>query len=102
MKTLILFLSIISSVVITPIDEITADSRLRTVTAVFDAYEGDIYFFTNKSNDEALTLTVKDNAVVKHFGLTENENVGETFYITLEKDIKNSIITNLEKLESSN
>lgn len=102
MKTIILFLSIISTVVMTPKNDVIINNNVKTVTAVFDAYEGDLYFFTNTSNDEALTLIVRDESIVKDFKLKEGENIGETFQITLQRDSENAVIISLSRVEPTN
>lgn len=102
MKSLILLISIsVGAVTTNTNNHIEVKNKSQTVKAIFDAYEGDMYFFTNVETEEALTLTVEDRTVTEDFQLEKGENIGETFRIILDKNSKKPIIKSLEILTSN-
>ena len=98
MKTLILFISLFTGIVINTDSRTSEDINLFTVNAIFDAYEGEMYFFTDVETEESLTLVVKDKDVIKDFRLEQGEYIGETFQLTVNKNAEIPVIENLTKI----
>lgn len=104
MKSLLLFLSVFTFLSVgSPVDNKVPsepEATIKTVTAVFDAYEGEVYFFTNTTNNKALTLFVESDEVVEPFKLKDGENIGELFNVTIERKSKTDLIRDIEKLDA--
>lgn len=77
MKTLLTFFTIISLVFG------KTDQEVFTMTAVFDGYEDETYFFTD-SDDETYYIQEVSAEVTKQFDLKDIKYNGKTFNVTYE------------------
>ncbi|WP_142784814.1 hypothetical protein [Changchengzhania lutea] len=98
MKSILILMSVVTLAITQPKDVSVDTDKTSTITAVFDAYEGEIFFFTNTENNEPLTLYVTDTSVVKDFRLIEGESIGETFELTILEEKDKALIKSLSKL----
>lgn len=68
------------------------------IQAVFDAYEGELYFFTEKKSNHPLTLKVRNDHLIENYGFEEALHIGTTFELQIIKEGKDSIISSINKL----
>ena len=97
MKLYLIFLGLFCLPIL-GLNHITTDVQEQEVEAIFDAYEGEMYFFTDSKSQEPLTLRVKEKDLVEKFRLPEAEQIGETFKLDIEKEGAELYIHALEKL----
>lgn len=98
MRTLILILSLINVLETNPRTKEVTNNSTETITAIFDAYEGELYFFTNVKDNKALTVIAENEDLVKDLGLKQGEHIGETFKILIEDDSENLVLKDIAKL----
>ena len=97
MKVIVLLISLLSFSSEIFHHEVTEISE-RSVQAVFDAYEGELYFFTEQESKEALTLMAKDKESIKKYKLEEAENIGSVFKLKVIEEGDQLYILDIIKL----
>ncbi len=70
-------------------------------TVIFDAYENDIFFFTDVSTKKALVLYVEDSTIIDDYKLIEGDDIGEVFKITWVKNDNYGLIKKISKISEN-